>query len=113
MHLLIRAVMILSILISSLCQARPMNHCSPQEIKDIHTTIQHYLDKNAAISSREVTITSLQCVHAYASAKVKPKKPVTDTATVYLHNTDQHWEVMSLGTSFDEKFLSQLPKELR
>jgi hypothetical protein len=87
--------------------------CSPNDAKMIEKSTYAYTDKNTAIHSSESSITSMQCVRNYASLKVHPTKPTTDDAIVYLHKTKKQWEVMSLGTSFDEKLLAKLPKELR
>lgn len=86
--------------------------CHEQEIREIKTVVQRYLHQHSSFSS-PVSILSPQCVSTYASAILHPEKPVTDDAIVYLHEVHDQWEVLAIGTHFDMKFLSQIPKELR
>lgn len=97
------------------CQAHTAtkNHCSQKDAQAIRMAIKHYVDKNTALAPYRVLIASERCVSSYASAKVTPKKPVTDPATVYLHKIKNQWQVLSLGTYFDDEFLAKLPSELR
>lgn len=87
--------------------------CQQNDSKAIVVAIIDYLKTNSVVPLDDTAIISAQCVKNYASASVHSKKQVTDDATVYLHKVKNKWEVMSLGTFFDEKFLSQLPIELR
>lgn len=87
--------------------------CARAEAQQIRVAIFAYLNKDSAVAAKDVTLLSERCVSAYASAIVHPVKPITDDALVYLHKVNGHWQVMTLGTSFDEEFLAQLPKELR
>lgn len=87
--------------------------CARADAQQIRVAIFAYLNKDSAIAAKDVTLLSERCVSAYASAIVHPVKPITDDALVYLHKVNGHWQVMTLGTSFDEEFLAQLPKELR
>jgi hypothetical protein len=86
--------------------------CSSQTIKAINKTVLNYLNKNG-MPQGGVNIEKHQCVESYASAKIHPKQPVTDIATVYLNFKKNNWTVMSLGTDFDKAMLSKLPKPLR
>lgn len=103
---------LLLILFTTTCYAN-QNSCSKTESNLIATEIKHYVDSKTAIASRDVTILNKKCVGSYASATVHPIKPVTDDATIYLHKVKNQWQVMSMGTAFDEEFLKQLPKALR
>jgi hypothetical protein len=105
----------LLVLGSSVCQAQVMTKypCSKQDIQLIKNTMADYLYKTTKIPLSNSVILDEQCVGDYASLKLHPKKPTTDDAMVYLHKVKGIWEVMALGTFFDEKFLKQLPKELR
>lgn len=99
----------------SLSKAQPADRypCSQRDAKAIETAIMEYVKTNTAVSPDHVKIMSEKCVSDYASAVVHPINQVTDDAMVYLHKTNNRWNVLSLGTAFDEKFLSQLPKALR
>lgn len=91
----------------------PNHPCSKQDTYLIKKTMSAYLYKTTKIPLSKSVILAEQCVGEYASLKLHPKKPTTDDAMVYLHKIKGKWEVMALGTFFDEKFLAQLPKELR
>lgn len=86
--------------------------CNATDSKDIRTVIEDYVNKNTHLTANQINILSLRCMDNYASAMMHPRKPVTDDATVYLQKKGPQWEVLSLGTAFDEEFLSSIPKEL-
>lgn len=86
--------------------------CSHKDTQIITTTISKYLVKNTAVTSHKFDVTFKHCVNNYALFKIHPEKAETDDAYVYLHNK-KHWQVLSMGTYFDEAFLQKLPKELR
>lgn len=106
---------IFALIITFICdaQAESKDRCSRKKIRAIQTVIYHYLDTHTAVSSHDVKLSDIRCVSTYSSANVIPLKPVADAAIVYLHKIHDHWEVMSLGTSFDKEFLSTIPKRLR
>lgn len=92
--------------------AKMTNACNPRDSSAVQAAIIKYLDNNAGLHSAEITILKTRCSGNYASAIIHPKKPVTDDATVYLHKKKQ-WEVLSLGTDFDQDLLKQIPKDIR
>jgi hypothetical protein len=94
-------------------QAYASTTCSTEDSKAIKASILEYVGKQTAVSPDNITILSEKCVSPYASATVHLIKPVTDDATIYLHNVDNHWKVLSMGTDFDEEFLATIPQELR
>lgn len=96
----------------SLCYANSAsnNSCNKKDAKKIDAAVMNYIATKTEIPPNEVTVIDKRCSASYASAILHPKKPVTDDATVYLHKLNHDWQVMLLGTSFDEKFLAQLPK---
>lgn len=87
--------------------------CNPTNSKAIEKSINNFLDSQNGLAAKDIDILSKECVRNYAAAKVHPKKPVTDDAIVYLQKKNNKWEVLSLGTDFDNKLLEKLPKELR
>jgi len=89
------------------------NDCSNTDAQSIQSSIKKYLSMNSAISPDQVKIDNLHCVESYAAAKIIPQNKATDTATVYLQHVKGEWDVMSLGTDFDEQFLQTIPKALR
>lgn len=102
---------ILLIMFFSPCWAS--NKCSPQDTQAITQSIDLYLKSNSAISPDNIDINQLRCIKSYSSAQLIPRDKSTDNAKVYLHKTSGKWNVMSLGTDFDESFLKTIPKELR
>jgi D-alanyl-D-alanine dipeptidase len=101
--------------LGSVGQAQTSNKysCDKKDTKAIETAIKKYLNSHSAISAKDVTILSKKCVSPYASAIVHPIKPITDDAVIYLQNIRNHWGVIAMGTSFDEKFLANIPKALK
>lgn len=105
-------VLILLLFFSGVNFATPSNQCSQQNKMAIETAVKNYLDKNSGLHFQDVIILKMQCLGRYASLILHPKKPVTDDATVYLHKQKQ-WQVLSMGTDFDEAILKQIPKPIR
>lgn len=89
------------------------NDCSNTDTQSIQSAIKKYLSMNTAISPYQITIDNLHCEESYAAAKITPQNKATDTATVYLKLVKGEWNVLSLGTDFDETFLKTIPKALR
>ena len=87
--------------------------CGKNDLQQIRMAILDYVAKNSTLTANEITIVSEQCASSYASAIVHPINPVVDDAVIYLHHVNKDWVVMSLGTSFDDKFLAPIPKVLR
>lgn len=85
--------------------------CNQQDAQAIEQEINNYVHKNTAIST-QIAVLSLQCASSYASAKVHPLRQSTDDAIIYLHKEQGQWNVLVLGTSFDEHTLKNIPKEL-
>lgn len=89
------------------------NLCNKADKTAIDKAIAVYLSKASTFKPQDVVITAEHCAKEYASAKVTPKHPVADTATVYLHKVKNEWQVLSLGTDFDADFLKTIPQELQ
>ncbi|CEG58711.1 hypothetical protein [Legionella fallonii] len=90
------------------------NACSSLDDQAITQSVYNYVKNKTAVSSDNIITDSIRCVGSFSSAQVTPKDHSTDAATVYLHkDEDGQWVVMSLGTYFDQDFLSKIPKELR
>lgn len=88
-------------------------NCSASDINSIHQKIKLHLLANAVVSPQDVVITSEKCLSDYASAKVTARNNSIDPATVYLNKKHNQWKVLSMGTSFDKKFLDDIPKEIQ
>lgn len=97
----------------SQAQAYNQYPCKKTDFKKIKSVITKYVIKNSALSANEINLSTQQCVSSYASAIVHPIKPITDDAIIYLHKVKNQWVVMAMGTSFDNEFLTKIPKALR
>ncbi len=93
--------------------AQPDYSCSINDTGSINTSILQYLEKNTGVVINNVTINTEKCLGAHASAMVHLIEPVTDDAIVYLSKKKQEWQVIALGTRFDENAMAGFPKELR
>lgn len=110
----LRSGTIILFLIPSLfSQSYASTICNPEDSQVIKSTILKYVEKETAVSPGDIKILYEKCASSYASATVHPVKPITDDATIYLRKTGDSWEVLTMGTSFDDEFLATLPEELR
>jgi len=87
--------------------------CEKEDKQQLDVAIFNYLKTHTAVPANSVTLLSKQCVMPYAVAIVHPVKPITDDAVIYLQKVDDQWQVMDMGTSFDDDFLAKLPAQLR
>jgi hypothetical protein len=97
----------------SQAQAITQTECGTKDVKKIKIVVAKYLQQHTAVSPQKVNIASQQCISGYALVKTIPSDSSTDPAFVYLHKINGLWQVMALGTYFDEAFLQQMPVALR
>lgn len=88
-------------------------YCSEENSESINIVILQYVTKNTAVLPENVSVDSEKCAGSFGTAVVHSTKPVTDDALVFLKKTEDNWEVISIGTSFDKEFLATIPKVLR
>jgi len=109
----LNASLVSLLLITAICPAHASTKCSKGDAKALVATSMAYITQQSAVAPDNIKIVSLKCASSYGSAIAHPIKPVTDDAVIYLHKVNNQWEVMSMGTSFDEEFLAKIPKELQ
>lgn len=88
-------------------------YCSEEDSESIDIVILQYIAKNTKVLPKNVSVSSEKCAGSFGTAIVHSTKPVTDDAVVFLKKTGNKWEVISMGTSFDEEFLDTIPQVLR
>ncbi|CAN5463748.1 hypothetical protein BH10PSE19_BH10PSE19_00990 [soil metagenome] len=86
--------------------------CNQKDTQVITDVISDYVSKNSALTSTKFGVVFKHCLNNYALFKIHPEKAQTDDAYVFLHK-DKKWQVMAMGTYFEDAFLQKLPKELR
>lgn len=109
----LRILMLILVLISiGACDKTPQDTCNGLDKQEIESAITNFV-KKGSVQAYKIKIYSNSCVNDFALVRIFPIEPVTDPAYVYLHKINNHWEVMTLGTHFDEDYLQQVPEELR
>ena len=107
-----RLAPVLILLASTICQAQSVT-CAKDDVQAQDIAIFKYIKNHTAVPADSVTLLTRQCVLPYAVAVVHPVKPIADDALIYLQKVDNQWQVIDMGTSFDDDFLAKLPVELR
>lgn len=98
----------------SLSQAFAANtYCSEEDSESINIVVLQYIAKEGAVLPENVSVESYKCAGSFGTAIVHSTKPITDDAQVFLKKTGDNWDILSIGTSFDEKFLATIPQALR
>jgi hypothetical protein len=80
----------------------------------ITQVILTYLKTKSAVSPDNVQIVIEKRHGDYVRAMLMPLKQNTDTSTVFLQHQATGWQVISLGTAFDDNFYHQngIPQDL-
>ena len=95
-------------------QAAPGDVISAADQQAMTQAILTYLKSKSVVSPDNVQIVIEKRLGDYARAMLMPLKQNTDTSTVFLHHQATGWQVISLGTAFDDNFYHQngIPQEL-
>lgn len=74
-----------------------------------------YVKNHTAVPTDKVKITAIIRSGEFARVRIEPTEPLTDAAFVFLKHSQRGWDVISLGTAFDQTLYTQnnIPKELQ
>jgi hypothetical protein len=87
--------------------------CSSKDIKAIDTVSKTYFIAHSAFTINDLTVASQRCIDNHASANIRLKNYAAIQTNVYLKKANNKWEVIVLGSRFDDQAKAEIPQVLR
>jgi hypothetical protein len=87
--------------------------CNSKDIKAIDTASKIYFKDHSAFALNDLTVAAPRCVSNHASANIRLKKYAAIQTNVYLKKVDSKWQVLMLGSKFNQQLAADIPKTLR
>jgi len=91
------------------------NHINNSTKLAVTQTILDYVKQHTAIPVSTIKLTNVVRDNNYVRVKVIPNDSNVDPAIAFLKYTNNKWQVLSMGTAFDDAFYQQyqIPKSLQ